>query len=107
MNLYASPAALEGIQEIKRYISEDLPNPDSAQKIAVNIVEGIKKICDFPEAGSLLSSKIGVNTNYRFISSGNYLAFYRVKESTVFVDRVLYAKRDYTKILFINNDSSH
>lgn len=103
MKLYISPAALEDIQEIKRYISEELQNPDSAQKTVVNIVERIKKVCDFPEIGALLSSKIGTNTNYRFILSGNYLAFYRIKESTVFVDRVLYAKRDYTKILFSDN----
>lgn len=49
MKLYISPAAPEDIQEIKRYISEELQNPDSAQKTVVNIAERIKKVCDFPE----------------------------------------------------------
>lgn len=104
MKLYISPAALDDIQDIKRYISEELQNPESAQQIVVGIVDRMKKVCDFPEIGTPLSSKIGTNTNYRFVSSGNYLAFYRIKESTVFVDRVLYAKRDYTKILFNEDD---
>ena len=104
MKINISPAALEDIQEIKRYISEELQNPEAAQKIVIGILERIKKVRDFPEIGALLSRKIGTHTNYRFISCGNYLAFYRIKDCTIFFDRVLYAKRDYTRILFSDNN---
>lgn len=37
---------------------------------------------------------------YRFVISGNYIAFYRYVDDKVFVNRVLYSSRDYVKVLF-------
>ena len=31
---------------------------------------------------------------------GNYISFYRAYDSEVFIDRILYARRDYMRILF-------
>ena len=36
---------------------------------------------------------------YRFLPVRNYLVFYRVTAEEVFVDRVLYKKRDYLQLL--------
>ena len=41
-------------------------------------------------------------SGYRFVMFKNYLAFYRISGSDIYVDRVLYAKRDFMKILFGN-----
>ena len=41
-----------------------------------------------------------VESDYRFLVSGNYLAFYRAYGNTVYVDRILYGRRDYLRILF-------
>lgn len=46
-----------------------------------------------------------VETDYRFVISGNYLSFYRYRDDTIFVDRILYARRDYMKILFGDMDN--
>ena len=32
--------------------------------------------------------------------TGNYLTFYRVNGNEVYVDRILYGRRDYLRILF-------
>jgi plasmid stabilization system protein ParE len=41
-----------------------------------------------------------IDTDYRFLVSGNFLAFYRIDENDVHIIRVLYGRRDYTAILF-------
>ena len=41
-----------------------------------------------------------LESDYRFIVSGNYISFYRAYDSEVFIDRILYARRDYMRILF-------
>ena len=103
--LFISPAAEKDLLEIKQYISEELDNPISAVKAISQITKRIRDLINFPEAGVPLSAKIGFETNYRFIVSGSYLAFYRFEGNSVYVDRVLYAKRDYLKILFENLDN--
>jgi len=99
--LFISPAAEKDLLEIKQYISEELDNPTSAVKVISQITNRIKDLVNFPEAGIPLSTKIGFETKYRFIVSGNYLAFYRFEENSVYIDRVLYAKRDYIRILLL------
>ena len=36
----------------------------------------------------------------RFLVIGKYLAFYRIVENEVYIDRILYGGRDYLRILF-------
>lgn len=103
--LFISPAAEKDLIKIKQYISEELDNPISAEKIISQITKHIRDLIDFPETGVPLSTKIGFETNYRFIVSGSYLAFYRFEGNSVYVDRVLYAKRDYIRIMFGNLDN--
>ncbi len=54
---------------------------------------------EFPESGAPLEPHINLDSPYRFITAGNYIAFYRFEENTVYVDRVLYQKRNYAKLL--------
>ena len=41
-----------------------------------------------------------IESDYRFIVSGNYISFYRAYGKEVYVDRILYARRNYMRILF-------
>ncbi len=47
-----------------------------------------------------MSSIARVDTAHRFLVTGNYLCFYRVEGSDVYIDRVIYGKRDYLRVLF-------
>ena len=38
--------------------------------------------------------------SYRYLICGNYMVFYRFRDRTVFIDRILYGGRDYLSILF-------
>ena len=56
----------------------------------------------FPESGAKLEFDDGMDSGYRFVVFKNYLAFYRLKQNkVVYVDRVVYAGRDYMRILFL------
>ena len=52
--------------------------------------------------GAPLSAVADVNSDYRYLVIGNYMVFYRVAGKDVFIDRVLYGRRDYLRILFAN-----
>ncbi|MDR1469149.1 MAG: type II toxin-antitoxin system RelE/ParE family toxin [Spirochaetaceae bacterium] len=99
-DLRISPDAKKDLRDIQTYISEKLESPRAALNVVSTIIEKIKSLRRFPGKGILLSSKVRFETNYRFLISGSYLIFYRYENETVFVDRVIYAKRDYIKILF-------
>ncbi len=98
--MYYSPEALNDLDEIWKYIFEDLQNPTAAQNTVNGILDSIKKLRDFSEIGPPLSSVTEVESDYRFLACGNYLTFYRVKGEEVYIDRVLYGRRDYLRILF-------
>ena len=63
-------------------------------------MDAVDQLADFAEVGAPLTSVADIESDYRFLVTGNYLTFYRVYENGVFVDRVLYGRRDYLRILF-------
>jgi len=98
--LLISPVALEDLEEIKTYISEELDNPIAAVNVVSRIVKSIKKLKGTPGIGRPLATKVSFETDYRYLACGNYLAFYRYEDKTIYVDRILYGRRDYVRILF-------
>jgi len=95
-----SRAAIRDLEEIGNYIVEQLKNPQAAFITINKIQDAIDKLADFPLIGSPLSSVYEMDTDYRFLVCGNYLAFYRPQESEVLIDRILYGRRNYLVILF-------
>ncbi|GHV83577.1 hypothetical protein AGMMS50212_09280 [Spirochaetia bacterium] len=102
--LQISPEAQKDLQEIKTYISEDLSSPQAANNTVAKILNSIKNLKQMPNVGTRLSSKFDIETDYRFLACGTYLAFYRCENKTVFIDRIIYGRRDYIKILFQSNN---
>ena len=99
--IHISPEALNDLMEIKKYITVELDNPTAALNVVSKITKAIRGLNQFPDIGAPLSSIIDLPTNYRFLVTGNYLSFYRHEDDAVYVVRVLYGKRDYLKILFM------
>ena len=98
--LHLSPEAQEDLSEIKAYIAEDLENPQAALSTVTKITKTIRMLQDHALIGTPLSAVADVNSDYRYLVSGNYTVFYRVAGKDVFIDRVLYGRRDYLRILF-------
>ena len=99
-NLHLSEEAQNDLLEIKAYIEEDLLNPSAALATVSRITNSLRILQNHAQAGALLSSIADIESDYRFIVSGNYISFYRAYGREVYIDRILYARRDYMRILF-------
>lgn len=97
--LHFAPEAQNDLDEIQTYIAEELDNPQAAQATVGKIIKSIRLLLNHSLAGASLSSIANVDSDYRFLVSGNYMVFYRVNGTNVFIDRVLYGRRDYLRIL--------
>ncbi|NLV15635.1 MAG: type II toxin-antitoxin system RelE/ParE family toxin [Syntrophomonadaceae bacterium] len=99
-NLHLSKEAQADLAEIKEYFSKELENPTAALSTLKKITKGMRILQSHALAGPPLSSIANVESDYRFLVHGNFLTFYRVQGDEVYVDRVIYGRRDYLRILF-------
>jgi len=95
-----SPLSLFDLEQIGDYIEQELMSPQAAFNTVTKIQDSIDKLSIFPLMGTTLSSIADVITDYRVLICGTYLAFYHTDEVVVYIDRILYGKRDYLTILF-------
>lgn len=95
-----SPEAVSDLQQTKAYITDELCNEQAATNTIAKITGRIRELASFPEMGAPLSSIVDFETDYRFLVCGNYTAFYRFENQTVYIVRVLYGRRDFMRILF-------
>lgn len=95
------PSARQDMIEIVRYISRELGNPQAAEQLAVRLIEAGECIPAFPYANPAYYPIRPLKHEYRKLLVDNYLMFYWVDEETktVTIARVLYAKREYDKLL--------
>lgn len=98
--LYYSPEVRQDLEEIYEYIQTELSNPQAADTLITEILDAVDDLNDFPESGALLNLIIKEAPGYRYLVVKNYLIFYRFEEHTIYVDRILYGRRNYLKILF-------
>ena len=94
-NLYLSEEAQNDLLEIKAYIEEELLNPSAALATVSRITKSLRILQNHAQAGAPLSSIADIESDYRFIVSGNYISFYRAYGSEVFIDRILCPSRLY------------
>ncbi len=98
--IHYSPETLNDLDEIRDYIMFELENPSAADNTIHNILGKIDGLRDFSETGTPLSSVIELDSEFRFLFSGNYMVFYHMNNYDVYIDRILYKRRDYLRILF-------
>ncbi len=98
--IHYSPESRRDLDDIWDYIVSDLQNRSAAEHVINRIMDAVDQLKSFTEMGTPLSSIADLGTDYRFIVSGNYMVFYRVQGSDVYIDRVLYGRSDYMSVLF-------
>lgn len=99
MKIRLSPLAVDDIQSIKNYVEKDLMNPTAAINTVTRIIKTYSLLSEQPYMGTLLSMKIPIDIDYRFVITGNYIIFYLVDGEWVSIYRILYKYRDYLQIL--------
>ena len=99
-----SPKARNDFDEIWTYISEKLLNPSAAEATVNGILDTIDMLQAQAEIGKPLYFSSDLFSGYRFLVYKNYLAFYRTSADTIYIDRIIYGKRDYMRLLFRDLD---
>ena len=91
-----SEQAAIDLDDIIRYICEDLLNPQSAENFFKAVNEKLELISEHPYIYPLHHDERLRSEGYRFVAIGNYLIFYLVDDerSIVNVARILYGRRD-------------
>ncbi|MBR5548473.1 MAG: type II toxin-antitoxin system RelE/ParE family toxin [Kiritimatiellae bacterium] len=97
--LFCSPLALRDLDDIFDYIANELRNPVSAAETVNAILDGTEQLEDFPFIGSIVDGLPFMTDEYRFIGIRNDLVFYRITDTRIFIDRILYNRRDYLPLL--------
>lgn len=100
-----SPEARNDLAQIRDYIEQELESPDAALKTIAGITKRLHELEKHGKLGARLSAVTDVESEYRFLVCGNYCAFYRYEENKVYVDRILYGRRDYMRVLFADNEN--
>ena len=91
-----SPKAKNDLTEIGDYIAFQLHNKSAARNIITKIRNSVYVLKDFPESGTPLTY---FDVTYRYLVCGSYMIFYHLSDN-IFIDRILYGRRDYLNILF-------
>lgn len=102
--IYYSVESRRDLNEIWDYIASELQNASAAEQVVTGILDAVQQLEDFAELGAPLSSIADVEGGFRFLVAGNYLTFYRIENGEVYIDRILYGRRDYLRILFGNTE---
>lgn len=91
------PVAESDLNEILQYIAAD--NLFAAERLAEKIDERLAQLSDLLHLGRVPRDRDLEDMGYRYLIADNYLVFYKVEESTVFIYRVLHGARDYKELL--------
>ena len=87
--------------EIVSYISDELCNAPTAEKLAHELIEAIERLVEFPYLSTIHFTTKPLRNEYRKLTVHNYIVFYWVDEADklITIARVIYARRDYEKLL--------
>jgi addiction module RelE/StbE family toxin len=90
-------SALDDLDEIVLYIASD--NKDAAIKMHDEIINKSENLLKFPKLGRLIPEKKMRKKGYRMLLIKDYIMFYRIIDTDIYVYRVLHGSRNYP-ILF-------
>lgn len=97
--LHITRTAEKDLNNAADYIEFTLKNPLAADNLLDTAEEKINQLADFPQKHPVVDDAILSSWGIRFTAIKNYLAFYIIKENTVYLIRFLHGKRDWISIL--------
>lgn len=89
---------IDDFAEALVYIKEVLKNVEASNNLKVSTNDKLQELKKYPHTGTRLC-KDGIETKYRYIRVNNYYVFYYINNCIIFIDRFIYAKRDFMKLL--------
>ena len=93
------PVAEKDLLEIISYISEILEAPKTALNFIDEVERKILELKANPYSHHLYRPSKPIDTEYRLLRVKKYLVFYVVVDNIVEIHRIIYTKRDLSKII--------
>ena len=84
---------------IKQYIKYNLQEPKIAENLINKIRVEINNLKDNPEIYSIIDEDIIKKLEIRKLIVDNYIVFYRVKNDTIEIVRIMYGRRNWINLL--------
>lgn len=98
-----SPTAIRDLDRVFAEVYEASKSEETAAQYVIDLMDCVSKKRDFPKSGSPLYYESGF-TGYYFVVFKAYMAFYRIREDRILVDRIIFGKSDYMRTIFRNTD---
>ena len=102
MNKYTIEYSKESKQDligIKQYIKYNLQEPEIAQKLISKIRNEINNLKYNPEIYDIIDDDLIKKLEIRKLIVDNYIVFYRIKNDSIEVVRVMYGRRNWINLL--------
>ena len=93
------PLALQDLHEITSYITDILKAPQAAMNLLNTLDKRISGLKDFPYSCKIYNTENSLKSEYRMLTVKNYLVFYVVRDNTVEIHRIIYARMEYDKFM--------
>lgn len=96
-----SEPAEKDLRDLIRYLSAQLSAPLTAMKMMDIIEEAIAGLAEMPQRYPLVADERLASMGYRKLVVKNYIVFFTIDEQlkTVDIERNLYSRRDWLRIL--------
>lgn len=98
-NIEYSKESKEDLIEIKQYIKYNLQEPETANKLISKIRNSIKDLNNNPKIYAIIDDDIIRKLEIRKIIVDNYIVFYRIKNNSIEIVRIMYGSRNWINLL--------
>jgi addiction module RelE/StbE family toxin len=99
LKLVVTDSAVEDLQAIRQYITEELFAPEAATKLIRTIIERYEKLPDFPESAPIMQDTENI-LGYRELAIRNNYVYYRFDDKNLYIVRILGQRQNSIKHLY-------
>ena len=98
-NIEYSKESKQDLIGIKQYIKYNLQEPEIAQKLITKIRIQIDSLKYSPEVYAIIDDDIIKKLEIRKLIVDNYIVFFRVKNDSIQIVRIMYGRRNWINLL--------
>lgn len=98
-NIRYSKEAKQDLINIKKYIKYNLQEPNIANKLITKIKKEIGKLAVNAKIYNIIDDDFIKKLEIRKILVDNYIVFYRIKNKTIEIVRIMYGRRNWIALL--------
>lgn len=98
-----SKSAIRDLDRVWAEVFEASKSYDITKKYIDDLMDKVEAEADYPKSGSPLYYQDSF-TGYYFVVFKAYLAFYRLEDDVMLIDRVLFGRSDYMRYLHLGTD---